>query len=391
MSYEIMKINPDDLDKPELKKTNEPGNQFSELINNFKFLMMNQTRSGGFGNNHCAILGSYICVRKDGITIGIPSQFGFFLCCNSFLFIEAVKSFSGEISITASSELGIVVKDDSGQVIVESHEPNMLSIDQPTSAQISCGNELIEALISVESLIDPKHEYEELQQATIKKNTCISTDRISILESWHGLDLPSDVTISKKAISLLRRSKKNLSGLSYNNGQLCFWFEDGCFLCCDSGQSKLPTVDHLFPDNAKLFSLPDQFFTTIGKVGKFSDKGHVYFHEGKVLASQNNETTMFDLEFYGDELIGVDSKILDHFAKWSKKAAVANMKNKEGMETAGKCVYFVGDRTRGVLACLSEKHTEVATKNASAPDLQQYQEKMKEWQENGSDPDNIPF
>lgn len=121
-------------------------------------------------------------------------------------------------------------------------------------------------------------------------DTAMSTNRIAMLEYWHGMGIPVALSIPKMAIASLAKVKKELTGFGASSNSVTFWFEDESFLKSRLVDFQWPmgSVAKILNVDANPWPLPDDFFAGV---------------EALLDVTELNK-----LDFMGDHLVTSDGK-----------------------------------------------------------------------------------
>lgn len=177
-------------------------------------------------------------------------------------------------------------------------------------------------------------------------STVISTNRVMIMEAFHGLDLPPNIPLPKQFVAALVKQKKNLIGFGFSNSSATFFFEDGCWLKTQLYSDEWPDVSRILNRQANLWSIDPQFFKALDAVEPFSEDGNVYTRLN-MLCSHLDEGVGAVFECGGiPSGVVYPIKQLKLIKPYVKKIDFCA----KGLATSSYCLVFEGDFMRGVIS-----------------------------------------
>lgn len=174
----------------------------------------------------------------------------------------------------------------------------------------------------------------------------IATNRVMLVEYWHGLDLPPNVPLPKEFITALVKCKKNLTGFGYSNCSATFYFEDGSWLRTQLYSDEWPDVSRILNREANLWTIDPNFFKALDAIAPFSEDGNAY-SDLNLLKSHADEGAGASYECSGiPKGFVYPIKQLQIMKPYAKR--VDWMAN--GLHNSSYCLVFEGDKMRGVIS-----------------------------------------
>ena len=119
-------------------------------------------------------------------------------------------------------------------------------------------------------------------------HSLVATDRIMMIEYWHGCDLPPGLALPKAIVAPLTKTKKVLNGLGFSKSSATFWFEDKSWIKTQLYNEQWSDIEAMLNRECKPVPLPEYLFAAIDATSKFSPDGNLYAHSG-CLASHAQE------------------------------------------------------------------------------------------------------
>jgi hypothetical protein len=196
----------------------------------------------------------------------------------------------------------------------------------------------------------------------VQANTAVATNGVSIVEAWHGIDLPPGLLMPKASALAIAKATKKLAGFGYSPNSATFWFEDGSFIKTQLFSERFPNYVSVI-EGSDYWTLPEAFFAAVAAIAPFTEEGKIYFRQGRLVSAVNEEiASTYQLAGLPDN-VGYSAKLLLFFQALITKV--------EFTENGGQdMLRFVGDRVRGAIAGLArptEKLYVAETETATEP------------------------
>lgn len=249
----------------------------SGLINALKFVSAAQKRGGLIYQQHVVIQNNTISAYDGLLTIGQRIEEDLEACPQSDLLAAALgkcgeqfsmsKSDNGRITITSGKFRAVVPCVDSAAMPLTLPDPSIAVID----------NRIKDGFAAVMALATEGAQHVVSASLLLQANSVVATNRIVILEFWHGIDLPPGLVIPKAAAAVIAKCDRNLCGFGYSAHSATFWFDDGSFIKTQLFSEQWPNVNALLDKNVNPWPLPEGFFDAVKATASFTDSGNVYF------------------------------------------------------------------------------------------------------------------
>lgn len=200
-------------------------------------------------------------------------------CPQMQLMFEAVARCQDEYTITQLSATKLQVRSGAFQAYIPCAKPDTLIWPVPDAPATPIDDRLLEALIKVAPLLNVKAESVLEQSIQLNAGSCLSTNRVVILEAWHGFDLPSGLLLPKAIVSALKKAKKHLKQFGFSATTATFYFDDNTWMRTQLFQEKWPreVAGHLNRAYC-LRPVPPLLFESYRQIAPFS-LGEVYIKD----------------------------------------------------------------------------------------------------------------
>lgn len=202
---------------------------------------------------------------------------------NAKLIIEALNKCDENYSITQLENHKLSIKSNKFKATVPCIDPVLIYVKAPDDPVANIDDRLKTALQTVGVLANENAQQVLLASVLINGTTVISTDRLMILECFHGIELPTaeyNLTIPKAAIDVLSKINKKLTKFGFSSSTATFWYEDDSWIKTQLYADKWPDVTKILNLKSNQQTFPADFWEGLAAVAPFSENGLVYFDAG---------------------------------------------------------------------------------------------------------------
>lgn len=291
--------------------------------------------------NHCALFNGWLLAFNGIVAAGHPIDEELQCCPHTIKLHSAIANSTKTLSITILDNGNVKVKSDKfGAVVPTLTFDEMVPIIPdppvgPLTDRVRTGFNVIGGLAQENS------QYVLTSSVLLRSGSMATTDRMMVLEYWHGLNVPT-LVLPKAFVTAIGKVDKPLTSFGFSENSVTFYFEDGSWIRTQLYGEPWPNIDSILDENAvKVGDVPKEFFEGIEAVAPFSDK-RVYI-DGKLIKSHPDDDmgATFDCK--------IDVK--EQFSFSTKSLQFLNGKITQiGFNDWGKTTaYFIGDNFRGVL------------------------------------------
>lgn len=318
----------------------------SSLLTALEFVSCVTEQLGAPFETHVGLNRNWAIAFNGTVAAGSPISEDIFCYPHNLLLIEALSKCDENFSLTQLDNGRLSIKSGKFKAIVPCLDPALMQIANPDPQIVGITNKFKEAVEAVGAIANENTL--EIFTASVLMNgqTVISTNRIMVLEYWHGLDLPPDVPLPKEFVKALSKQKKNLTGFGYSSSSATFYFEDGCWLRTQLYADKWPDVSRILNRPANLWSIDPNFYKALDAVAPFSEDGNVYFDLNLLMSHDNtNQGANYECNGLPKGVVYPISqlKIIKPYVKRIDWIA-------SGIHDSSYCLIFEGDVMRGVIA-----------------------------------------
>lgn len=319
------------------------------LLEAIKFVSLCQTKSGEAAVTHCELEGGWLCAAKGPLTMGFPVEEDLDTTPNTYGLLDAMKAATGDLSLTQLADGSLSVVSGDLRTIVPACDRDAVTILPPDNPVAVIDGRVLDALDLCMGVVNERSYFAKYAAICLQADTAVATNGACFIEAWHGIDLPPNLLLPKRAIQVLKRCKRAPTGLGFSNNSVTFWFEGKAFLRTAVYKDDYPEYLHLFERESVLKDIPQHLFDAMIQVGKSNNQGYVYFRDGEIVAEfEGDLTTAYKLGDFPAH-VGFDSNLVKHINKWGKRYALD--------ETDGGYILHVyGDTARAVVSSLTKEH-----------------------------------
>lgn len=340
------------------KKQQGP-NPAAGLIAAMKFLAPAQSKTGNVNQTFCHIAHHWAAASNGVLTIATKIEEDLNACPQWALFSDALGKVVEDVTITQLSPGMLSVASGDFRGVVPCAPPEQVPItppDQPCARIDNRIRDAFEAVLKIPNEQSPRAAYAGV---LLQANSVVATNGAIIFEYWHGIDLPPNLIIPKAAAQAVAKSSKNLDALGFSSSSVTFYFEDGSFIKTQTYAEQYPEYAHVLNcDYSTFWPIPERFFEAVSTVAAFSENANVFFKNGQIVSSMNDETPSFYRIEGLPEGEGFNGK---YIAMIEGKAARIGF----GQSSNIGALFFVGNNIRGCIAALDRSAPKVYTSESS--------------------------
>lgn len=206
--------------------------EFKEALD---FVKLVGKKDGSPLETHCRIHNGYVVASNGVLTAGhtLATDASEHWCPPTYKTSTAVNSIRQTYDLTHHDNGHVTIKSGPRSRMLECVHPASIPFYQPDGKHVQVPGELVECFKALTPLIGSG---EELLSTTLllKPETAIVTDKILLMEYYHGVPLPGQVALTKPFLQLANKIKKPLThiGVGERQGQrsVTFWFEDDSWI-----------------------------------------------------------------------------------------------------------------------------------------------------------------
>lgn len=265
---------------------------------------------------------------------------------HNLMLIDALSKCDENFTLTQLDNGRLSVKSGKFKAVVPCLDPALMQNAFPDPQIAPLSNKFKEAVEAVGVLASENAQHVLTASVLMNGASVISTNRVMIMEFWHGLDLPSNVPLPKQFVAALAKQKKELVGFGFSNNSATFHFADGCWIKTQLYSDEWPDVSKILNRDANLWSIDPGFYKALDAVASFSEDGNVY-SDLNLLMSHADSALGATHECAGIPKGFVypikQLKIIQPFAE--KVDWMAN-----GIHDSSYCLVFQGGSMRGVIS-----------------------------------------
>src|SRR6267154_6053723 len=259
----------------------------SSLLTALEFCSCVSEKLGAPYETHIGLRGNWAIAFNGTVAAGSPIVEDIQCYPHNLLLIDALSKCDENFSLTQLDNGRLSVKSGKFKAIIPCLDPALMQNAIPDPYIVPITNKFKEAVEAVGVIANEKAQHVLTASVLMNGQSVISTNRVMILEYWHGLDLPSNIPLPKEFIKALSKQKKNLTGFGFSNSSATFYFEDGCWLRTLLYADKWPDITSILNRQANLWAIDPQFYKALDAVTPFSEDGNVYFDLNLIMSHDN--------------------------------------------------------------------------------------------------------
>lgn len=316
------------------------------LLSALEFVSVVSERLGSPNETHIGLRNKWAIAFNGIVAAGCPIPDDLYAHPHTLLFMEALCRCEESYSLTQLDNQRLSIKSGKFKATVPCLDPLLMQDAQPDPYIAPITNAFKDAVEAVGVLASENAQHVLTASVLMNGASVISTNRVMLLEYWHGLDLPSNVPLPKEFVKALVKQKKNLTGFGFSNCSATFWYEDGSWLRTQLYADKWPDVNSILNREANLWTIDANFFKALESVAPFSEDGNVYSDLNLLMSHQDKELGA------SYECNGIPKgfvypiKQLQIMKPYVQKIDYMA----SGVADSSYCLVFMGERMRGVIS-----------------------------------------
>jgi hypothetical protein len=309
----------------------------SNLIEKLEFISLAQVKKGNPIQTHCVLSNGFASATDGVISAGCQIEETLESNPCTFDMINALKECKSETSITCIDGY-ILFNSGNFKVKVNSLTEQMPTIiADPICLHVD--NKFKEWFEIVAPIVERDSQRLALCSVHLKSMSMVSTNNKTIIEVWHGVDIPSMI-LPKRFVSSIMNCDKTLSGFGYSGTSCTFHYSDGCWIKTQLRSEAYPNTDGILNAKSNQEPVPESFFEALKSIEPFSNSGNVYFENGS-------------LQSHRDKIEGASYEVLGvrHGPCYNIKELLRIKEYITEIDFYSQnCAYFFGPNLRGVVA-----------------------------------------
>jgi len=318
----------------------------SSLLKALEFCSVVCEKLGTPCETHIGLRNNWAIAFNRIVAAGYPISEDIYCYPHTLLLLEALSKCEESYSLTQLDNSRLSIKSGKFKAVIPCLNPNLMQDALPDPQIAPVTNKFKEAIEAVGVLANEDAQHVLTASVLMNGASVIATNRVMILEYWHGLDLPPNIPLPKQFVSALTKQKKNLTGFGFSNNSATFYFEDGCWLRTQLYNDQWPDINSILNREANLWSIDPSFFDALKAIEPFSDDKNAYFDTNLIMSHPNNA------EGATHECSGIPKGVVYPIRQLMiMKPYVKKIDfNADGGNKASYCCVFYGDECRGMIA-----------------------------------------
>lgn len=317
----------------------------SSLLTALEFCSVVSEKLGAPHETHIGLRNNWAIAFNGIIAAGSPISEDITCHPHTMLLIEALSKCNENFSLTQLDNGRLSIKSGKFKAVVPCLDPALMQEAIPDPQIVGITNKFKEAVEAVGVLASENAQHVLTASVLMNGASVISTNRVMLLEYWHGLDLPPNIPLPKQFVAALVKQKKNLIGFGFSNCSATFWFEDGCWLRTQLYNDEWPDVSKILNRDANLWTIDANFFKALDAIEPFSEDGNCYSELNLLKSHQGEQGASYEVSGLPKGFV-YPIKQLKIIKPWVKKIDYMS----SGISDSTYCLVFQGDVCRGTIA-----------------------------------------
>jgi hypothetical protein len=260
----------------------------SRLLEALEFCSCVSEKVGVPYETHIGLRNNWAIAFNGIVAAGSPISEDIVAYPHTLMLVEALSKCDENFTITQLDNGRLSIKSGKFKVIVPCLDPQLMQNAFPDPVVVGLDNRFKAAVEAVGVLASENAQHVLTASVLMHGASVISTNRVMIMEYWHGLDLPPGVPLPKQFVAALVKQKKNLTGFGFSSNSATFHFEDGCWIKTQLYSDEWPDVSKILNREANLWAIDGGFYKALDAVAPFSEDGNVYSDLNLLMSHQDS-------------------------------------------------------------------------------------------------------
>lgn len=290
--------------------------------------------------DHCIFKDGYVMLTNGQITAGYPIDNEITCAPNYKLLLKSLTKVGKTLAMTQLENNRLSIKGDSIRAIVPGVDigdmPN-LGFDAPI---VPISDALKAAFEACGVFTSESGDRLVETSLRLRANDCTGSDGKSLVQYWHGIDLPPNLLIPVSFTKGVIATAQPLTSFGWTQGHsITFFFEGGMWIKTLLYADEWPEIDQLFDANFNTSDIPEKLLEGVDAVDDFSENNAIYLRDNSIGShTQEGIGATYDVPgLQGGKII--DPKYLKKLLPLAKQIDYTTHQDR---------VFFVGENLRGI-------------------------------------------
>jgi hypothetical protein len=318
-------------------------NPQSRLLEAMRFLSLCQKKDGNEAETYCRLTHNSAVAFNSTLAIGSLIEEDIEACPHTASMILALERCGDSYSITQLNDNRLLVRSGDFQAFVPCCDPAKLSWAAPDAAQAAITDALTGALKLLAPIVKDKAPTVLAASILLRSGSAIATNRVVIVEAWHGCNLPA-ISIPKAAATAILKSGKKVAWFGLGANTATFGFDDQSWIRTNlfKTQEDMSLLLDKFASDPR--EIKPAFFEAVRKIAPFSKDGLVYCGGNETVSSHRS-----GLQLGGELTLMVEGGLHKRIYSIDNLKLIEKYVKKIDENAGQNVTMFFGDNIRGAI------------------------------------------
>jgi hypothetical protein len=222
----------------------------------------------------------FMTAADHTILMGGPVDVDLELCLHGLQFKAALEQCGQNFQLVQMDKQAVSIRSDKFRALIPAIGADLIApytADPPCGAMTDKIKTMFEILSPIVTCKDDRTINNCLQ---LNNNSGVATNGHVLLEYWHGINLPDNLKIPKRAIQAVAKVRKPLLYFGFTEHSVTFYFEDGYFIKTNLIATEYPDTKSLLDRNfnRQFYEKPSDFYKGLLAIHSFVVDDTIYFH-----------------------------------------------------------------------------------------------------------------
>lgn len=251
----------------------------NNLLSALRFTSLITKEVGAPYETHVYLKDNWATAFNGVVSCGHRIEEPLFACPHNHLMLQALSKCGDAISIE-QAETRLAIKSGKFKAFIPCLDPALLQIGIPDAPVAIIDDRLKLALETVAVLANESATKVYLVSVLLNGYSVIGTNGVVIFECWHGIHLPSNISIPKSVVQVLSKIQNKLSKFGFSQSSVTFYFEDDSWIKSQLFSDEWPNIAGILDRPSNQWPLPADLWKGLEAVAPFSQNGTIFFDAG---------------------------------------------------------------------------------------------------------------
>lgn len=233
---------------------------------------------------HCFIKRGFITMFNGQVSAGFPIEMeDLYAAPNYKLILKALKNTGKELSITVQENGSMSIKGEKLRTVIPCLPISDMPDIGPDNPIVTISDTLKKAFEICGAFTSEDGTRLLETSLLLRANDCTGSDGHSVIQFWHGHNLPPDLIIPITFAKAVSKTAKTITAFGWTEGHsITFYFDGGMWMKTLLYADKWPPIDQIFETPFNYIPMITGLCEAASIVDDFTDNNALYFRDNSI-------------------------------------------------------------------------------------------------------------